>query len=506
MDSTTASSPPVRDAGYLELTRRFGLDVIPNWHRSRVVGRGPHRIEHKPDGVEEFFPASYWPGDTLGDHLEFALKYDGTHPAILARIFSRADEAELVAFLRRKPTGIYARRLWFWYERLTGRALPLPDLKQGNYVPLLDPETYYTCSPGRRVRRQRVDDNLTGTPRFCPMIRKTPGLARFEGADLAGRVRRTVAAYPVELVKRALAWLYTKETRSSFELERITPGAGRVERFAALLELAHREDFCEKDRLIELQNRIVDARFADADYRESQNYVGETVNWKQERIHYVTPRPEDLPDLMAGWIDAHRRMGEAELHPVIHAAAVAWGFVFLHPFEDGNGRIHRFLIHHVLARRGFTPDNVMFPVSATMLKAPADYDASLEAFSKPLMGLLDYRLDEAGRMTVLSDTAIWYRFPDLTAQAEALFSFIERTIDQELVPELEFLSRYEATRAAAREIVDLPDRLLDLFIRFCLQNHGRLSAAKRASHFPSLTDDEVFRLERAVQASMPPEG
>jgi len=66
---------------------------------------------------------------------------------------------------------------------------------------------------------------------------------------------------------------------------------------------------------------------------------------------------------------------------VVHAAAVAYGFVFLHPFEDGNGRIHRFLIHNVLARRGFTPEGIMFPVSASMLKNLADDDASLEAFS-----------------------------------------------------------------------------------------------------------------------------
>jgi len=175
--------------------------------------------------------------------------------------------------------------------------------------------------------------------------------------------------------------------------------------------------------------------------------------------------------------------------------------VFLHPFEDGNGRIHRFLIHNVLARRGFTPEGLMFPVSAAMLKNPVEYDASLEAFSKPLMPLVEYDLDEEGRMTVHNDTAVWYRFIDMTPQAEALFDFIEKTIETELVEELDFLVNYDRTKAAIQEIVDMPDRQIDLFIRFCLQNHGQLSASKRASHFEALTEEEIARMEQAVQAA-----
>jgi Fic family protein len=141
----------------------------------------------------------------------------------------------------------------------------------------------------------------------------------------------------------------------------------------ALLQLAEQKDFCEKTQLIELQNRIVDPRFRDSDYRLSQNYVGETIAWREEKIHFAGPKPEDLTDLMEGLVAAHKRMDTSDMSAVIHAAAIAYGFVFLHPFEDGNGRIHRFLIHNILARRGFTPKGVMFPISASMLKNPADY-------------------------------------------------------------------------------------------------------------------------------------
>jgi len=477
--------------------------------RSSQTGTGPwyrpagavHRIDSTEGVIEEVYPSKYWPGDALGDHLEFALKYDGTNLSILASLFGVVPQDEFQAYVSSKPTGKYARRLWFLYEFLTGTILDLDDLKQGNYVDLLDADQYYTVTPARQVRRQRINDNLLGDAGFCPTLRRTDELRGFQDADLTERCKQVVSAYSPELLKRALSYLYTKETKSSFEIEHIKPNSTRTERFIAMLQLAEKEDFCDKPHLIDLQNRIVDPRFKDADYRKVQNYVGESVAWQREKVHFACPRPEDLESLMAGLIAAHARMEEGGVHPVVHAAAIAYGFVFLHPFEDGNGRIHRFLIHNILARQGFTPEGIMFPVSASMLKNPGDYDASLEAFSRPLMVLVEYSLDEDGRMTVKNDTSRWYAYIDMTAQVEALFRFIKHTIETELVEELSFLANYDETKKAIQEIVDMPDRQIDLFIRFCLQNNGRLSARKRGSHFDFLSDDEVASMEKAIQSS-----
>jgi hypothetical protein len=171
----------------------------------------------------------------------------------------------------------------------------------------------------------------------------------------------------------------------------------------------------------------------------------------------------------------------------------------MHPFEDGNGRIHRFLIHNILFLRGEIPKGLMFPVSAAMLKNPALYDHSLEAFSNPLMRLVEYDLDDLGQMTVPGETGRLYRYIDMTAQAEALYDFVKLTIEQELVEELDFLANYDKTKQAIQEIVDMPDRLIDLFIQLCLQNHGRISASKRESHFGFLTDGELADMENAVR-------
>ena len=320
-----------------------------------------------------------------------------------------------------------------------------------------------------------------------------------DSADLRKRCEDIVTAYPPELLRRALSYLYNKETKSSFEIEHIKPNASRTEKFITSLELAEKEDFCEKERLIELQNRIVDPRFKDSDYRVSQNYVGQTVAYQKEIIHFICPKPDDLPNLMNGLIDSHKRMKEGKVSPVIHAAAIAYGFVFLHPFEDGNGRIHRFLIHNILSLQGMVPRGLMFPVSAVMLKNPADYDASLEAFSRPLLQLIDYRLDEMGQMTVENDTACWYQYIDMTVQAEALYEFVNKTIEEELVEELSFLANYDNTKKAIQDIIDMPDRLIDLFIQLCLQNNGNLSARKRSAHFDFLADEELAAMEQAVR-------
>ncbi len=487
-------------AGYEALIKRYDLDVIPHWHRSFVaLQKQTHHLEKEPDGtVYEIYPAKYKTGDSVGEQLEFALKYDGVNLGILAKVFQRSDTEELLNYLRSKPTGKYARRIWFFYEYITGEMLPLEDMKQGNYVDLLEDEDYYTVSKGDAVKRQRIRNNLLGTETFSPIVRKTELLKKMEAENLTQSCEKLLSDYPQDLLKRALSYLYTKETKSSFAIEHEAPSSTRTERFIALLQEAEKEEFCTKERLIELQNRIVDPRFADEDYRVSQNYVGESMGFGREKIHYISPKPEDIEAFMDGLVATHQRMHKGDVHPVVHAAIIAYGFVFLHPFEDGNGRIHRFLIHNILARKGFTPAGIMFPVSAAMLKEPAVYDGSLEEFSSKIVPMVEYDLDEDGKMLVHNDTRDWYRFIDMTHQVEALYGFIVQTIEKELPQELVFIAGYDVAKKAIREIVDMPDRLIDLYIRFALQNQGKLSKNKREKYFDRLSDKELEQIEKSI--------
>src|SRR5690606_24178545 len=127
------------------------------------------------------------------------------------------------------------------------------------------------------------------------------------------------------------------------------------------------------DMLVEVQNLIVDEQFREGGYRRAQNFIGQTIRGT-ERVSYMLPRPEDVPTMMAGLETLVRQLGQRPagqaafaVPPVIAAAVHVFSFVYIHPFEDGNGRLHRFLIHYVLARLGFTPEGMIFPISAAIL-------------------------------------------------------------------------------------------------------------------------------------------
>ena len=488
----------VQSIGYKALIKKFNLDTMPHWHYSSVSDNYTHKVVEKSDHTHEIYPKKYAIEESEIAHLEFALKYDGVNLTLLTQIFEQIDEKELSQAIKAKPTGKYIRKIWYFYEFLMNKKLEIDDLKQGNYVELLEEDRYYTLENPSSIKRQRVRDNLLGNSNFCPMVRKTKLLQEYEALDLSQKAKEVLTQYPTEILKRALSYLYTKETKSSFEIESVKPSSSRVEKFVALLKEAHRDDFSTKERFIALQNRIVDARFKDEEYRNRQNYVGESVAYGEERVHFVSPKPTDLPRLMNGLIDANQKLSSSKSLAVIHATIISYGFVFLHPFEDGNGRIHRFLLHNILARSEFTPPEMIFPISAVMLKNPRIYDEALESFSKPLLSLIDYDLNDKGEMTVLNDTAIFYRSIDMTKQVEILYAFILKTIDEELVEELKFILFYDSSKKAIQEIIDMPNHQIDLFIRFTLQNAGKLSENKRKKYFDFLTSEEIREMEEVL--------
>jgi len=99
MAENTPDHGALGKAGYAALIERYELNVIPNWHTSLVATGGMHRVTSREGVVEEIYPSKYWPGDTLGDHLEFALKYDGINLGILASLFQKLGEKDVLEYV-----------------------------------------------------------------------------------------------------------------------------------------------------------------------------------------------------------------------------------------------------------------------------------------------------------------------------------------------------------------------------------------------------------------------
>ncbi len=490
--------------GYRWFVDRYKLVVIPHFRWSYLIKQGARTILENCEPNIYLYDQGY-KLENLDDpfqHLVFALKHEGLNLEIIKAFWNCVSIEAVRAHVASHPTGKYQRIIWYLYEKMTTNILEIPDLKTGPYVKILDAKLYYTAQ-SKIHRRYRIHDNLLGNFAFCPFVRKTNTLKVFEQKHLDLMVRDLLKKHDSFVLDRASTYLYAHETMSSYQIEREIPSKQRLARFIELVKKIKKIPKITEDVLVTLQHAIVDKRFINHTYRSSQNYVGENRSWYQQVIHYICPKPEDVNFLMENLLQSLELMIESNVHSIVIAAAISFGFVFIHPFDDGNGRLHRFLIHYILHRTGFTPPGMIFPVSAVILSDMSGYDTALEKFSGPLMkAIKDYDLDDQGVMVVHQQTAALYQFIDYTVQAEYLATCIEKTINTDFKKELNFLTSYDKTKEALRAIVDMPDKLLDLFIMLTYQHDGKLSQNKRTNHFKMLTDQEINQMEEVVQRIM----
>ena len=456
--------------------------------------RGSRRLEDS----WSLFDRRYWPGDTLQDHLGFALRHEPLDLLILKRLFETVDANLMAAFVRESPTGVTSRRVWFFYEFLAGRLLDAADAPAAvAAIDALDPASYFTGKP-RLSKRHRVRDNLLGSARFCPVIRQSDSLKDFMKRDLHAKAGEIVGRTHAHLVARAASFMLLADSRASFEIEGERPPRTRLERWGRAVLQAGRNPLT-LDEILRLQSVLIeDTRFVQRGLRPDGVFLGERNHQNDPLPDFIGACPGDLEALMNGMIEANDRMRESDLDPVLQAAATAFGFVYVHPFQDGNGRLHRCLIHHVLAERKFTPPGMIFPVSSVMLDRIDDYREALRAHSGPLMNFIEWRPTPDRNVEVLNDTADLYRYFDCTRTAEYLYACVDRTIEQDLPREIDYLRRHDEAMRRIMDTVDMPDRMAESLIMFIRQNQGRLGRNRREDEFQKLTDDEVTMAETIV--------
>ena len=483
------------------MVRHFGLNQYRLSHRSYIGAR--EMVEVAIDGgVDETYGPKYAPSeDSVLAHIEFGLKYDDLNLDFIHAVFKRTDVDDLIAYILKKPSGRYSRKIGFLFEWLTGNRLKVKPLIKGNYVDLLDNNKYITGSI-QKDSRWRINDNLPGGPDFCPIIRRNTSLTELLQTDYLKEVENLKVEYTPEIFNRATQYLYRKETKSSYEIESEKPTPDRINRFVNLLYEAGKEpadQVLEEKSLTMLQNAIVDPRYKQNGYRDFQNYIGQSNYRLEEIYHYICPHPDMVHPMMNGLALAEQKT--RELSPVIRAAIVSFGFVFIHPFLDGNGRIHRFLIHDILTRDGFVGKDVIIPVSAHMVNNLKEYDAVLEAFSKPLMKRIQFTKDEKGGLVItnLEEVRAYFKYPDLTVQTIFLAKAIRETIRHDLSEELLFLERYGEFKKELMQFIDMPDKRADEIIVFIHQNKG-LFPKRRKKYFSEITDAEFEGIERIYRA------
>ncbi|HSV81894.1 MAG TPA: Fic family protein [Ramlibacter sp.] len=499
---------PADPVGCVWLARRYGLDlVMPLATVSNIGGR---RSSHTEDGTtRETFAESMRPEESLRGHLTFHLKHEAPHLEFLSRLFAACDGSELVTWFNNEPTGQYVRRACFLYEWLTGKQLSVEPSVPVGYVDVLDADRVVAASPAKAVanRRWRVRDNMPGTPAFCPIVRKTPQMLKSMELDVVALLAELGREFGEDLLMKSAVWMTQRESRSSFAIEGEADKADRIQRFAGVLgrRTGQGDLPLTEAALAELQAEILGrvTSLQQFGIRSSPVFVGE-VHGYQEIVHYVAPPAEDLRPMLEGlatFID--RTQGQS---PVMRSAVAAFGFVYIHPLADGNGRVHRFLINDLLRRDGVVKDPIILPVSSLIASDGAErraYDRILEVISRPLMLSLAGQYEFGQRVTYPdgitsnlkftgdeSARHVW-RLMDLSRHVAYLAGVVERTIKEDMREESRYLRNHAQARAAIKDIIEMPDAQIDRVIRSIEVNKGALSNPL-AKEIPALAQDGVW--------------
>ena len=503
--------------GYRWLIDRYGLTVTQALPVETAIGK---TRATKSDGHTErrTVQEPLRPDETATAHLAFALKHEGVHLETLSRLFAVLPPSELATWIRAEPSGQYAVRAGFLYESLSNQQLDVPDRRTGNYFAVLDPNRELTAHEPINNTRWRVRDNLLGNVCFSPQVYLTPQTTSALALDVGQRIARLEGQFSRELVMRSAVWLTMKESRASFAIEHEESKHNRIQRFATVLEQRTGQSANPLDpaELEVLQREILGPNALHYGLRRSPIFVGESGRHGREVVHYIAPPWEEVPPILAGLQTLLKRT--QGLSPVARAALISFGFVYVHPMIDGNGRISRFLINDILRRDGALPAPYIVPISAVLQRPdlrPLSYDGALELFSRAFMQQYqehwsfgeDKQGDDGVRYNLqfdaYADALHAWRYPDLTRHIAFISDALELTIEQEMRAEAEYLQHHTAAHARLKTIIEGPDPVLDRIIRSVRQSRGVIGGKLRAE-YPILERREIAEdVLRAVREEFP---
>lgn len=471
--------------GYAWLRDRFQLPSFLGAREARVAAT--NAVVVAPDGGL-LVPSRMAPGAGVLEHILFALKHEDINLYVLSVALKSLPAADLEEAFSYTPNGVYVRTACHLWELMTGGTL---EQRGGAitapYQEVFDPDRYFT-GQSRRSPKWRMDFNGLGSVTFCPVIRKTPEILHLLGQDILGQTRKFAESVGPEMLERALGWAYMSETEGSFAIEGQVPSLDKAQAFTNLLKQAGEPRLLTEDLLCELQRITVTNEYDKAwEFRSEQNRLQKGVG--AVGVTYVPPKPALVPPLMDElMLMANNR--PADLDPIVHAAAISFGFVLIHPFMDGNGRLSRFLIHHCLGQAGVLPRSLVLPVSVAMKRHESDYLAALVTFSKPARDLCDvtWAGDDRYIFDWKANADEAFRYMDLSEAAEFTLRMAQAALEQDLHGETVWLTNFDAVYTAIKQSYDVRDADLSVLIAGALKNGGAVSKNKRKSYLYRVPD------------------
>lgn len=440
------------------------------------------------------------PEDTLYKQLIFALKYEGINLLFFKKLFEKLTEQDIITLVQIAPQGQYSRKIWFLYEWLSGKILPINDLDKGNFVTLIDEEIQFGLSTSTNSGRHRIKNNLPGTVDFCPIIHKTEKLTTYINENLSNKKNSYLKAIHKDVLQRASVFLLLRDSKASFTIEGENPTNTRAVRWGKAIGQAGSKPL-DKEELLRLQQIVIEnSRFVEMGFRKEGGFVGQHDRTTGEPIpEHISAKWQDVDKLIDGLFATYKSMEESKFDAVLAGATIAFGFVFIHPFVDGNGRIHRYLMHHILSKMQFAQQGIIFPVSASILNHIDDYRKVLESYSHPILDFIEWKKTKSNNIEVLNDTIDFYRYFDATKQAEFLYDCVNDTIENVIPQEVVYLQKYDEMKSYLDDVFQMPDKTVALLIRFLEQNDGNLSKRALEKEFSVLTAEEVKEIEKHYQ-------
>ena len=435
--------------------------------------------------------------DTL-DHVLFALKHEGVNLQLLSQVMPLIPTDRLLAVLRQTPNGQYIRIACYLRESYTGLLLAERPPIAAGYVDVFDAARYITGSAQRNTR-WRVNFNGLGTLRYCVTVERTPAIEAAMASDILGRANAFVQNLGPAMLDRALAWAYLHETEDSYAIENETPSEDKARAFIQLLHQAHEGRALTEDYLAELQSSTVTNPLDKAvQFRTEQNWL-RGPGRGAAGVSYVPPWPDLAAELMDEWMTFATR-APLQMDPIVAASIASFGFVFIHPFMDGNGRLSRFLFHKTLCASGRLGRGLLLPVSVAMKRNEADYLAVLQGYSKQAREQVQVTwIDEGQYSFNFKARDSIFRYWDATACVEFGFRMATQALDVELKQETQFLARYDHVIRRVDAQIDLRGSDLATLVVICLDGDGVISKKKRKRFAGRVPEAAFERIESAVR-------